>query len=513
MSTPVSLKPLWSKFSYFDHQTEGINWMLKKELEGTDVPTRDEKSEVKVYGGLQCDDMGLGKTIQVIATMTHNPQPKTLLFAPLAMIQTWTDVCIHAGMVVYHASTGAKSESESRKDDTGHWIQMNNDKESVPTYLLRKRPSVYITNYEKIYTDNRRFQLAWDRIVLDEAHKIRNGSGFLSYKIRKIPAKYRWAVTGTPLVNTKKDIVSLLAFIGVPYSPLFTWEPRYMSALPHLLIHRTLDSLRSVIASAPPVPLVFEEALEFTTDEEEEFYFGIQGATETLLKYSAEALTTSAAFKLLLRLRQISVHPQVYINAKRRESPFYKRKNWLQASTKLSKIEDIIHNESDDGEVHKYIIFCQFNDEMELIRDYLSMGSLVDEENILMYNGSMNQKQRNAVLKKSKETEETTVMLIQLQAGGVGLNLQEYDRIIFVSPYWTAALMDQAVARAVRMGQTKQVHVYHLLLEAEKSGSINIDELINSKAEEKRWMLEDIFEKCADYLKELEEEEEEEADS
>jgi SNF2 family DNA or RNA helicase len=199
---------------------------------------------------------------------------------------------------------------------------------------------------------------------------------------------------------------------------------------------------------------------------------------------------------MLLRLRQISVHPQVYINAKRREHSLYTRNDWIDPSTKLYKIRDIIEAEAMDVEPHHYIIFCQFHDEMEIVKEYLQSTSLIDHDNILMYHGSLTQKQRSAVLTHSKQIVTTSVMLIQIQAGGVGLNLQEYDRIIFVSPYWTSALMDQAVARAVRMGQTRIVHVYHLLLEDEDEKSINIDGFINSKAEEKRDMLEELFAIC-----------------
>ena len=125
---------------------------------------------------------------------------------------------------------------------------------------------------------------------------------------------------------------------------------------------------------------------------------------------------------------------------------------------------------------------------------------LVADDNILLYNGSMNQAERQAVLRLSKATTETTVLLLQLQAGGVGLNLQEYDRIIFVSPWWTSALMDQAIARAVRMGQKEIVHVYHLRLLGESAAAgaaVNIDELINAKAEQKRKMLEKLFTLCS----------------
>jgi SNF2 family DNA or RNA helicase len=90
------------------------------------------------------------------------------------------------------------------------------------------------------------------------------------------------------------------------------------------------------------------------------------------------------------------------------------------------------------------------------------------------------------------------VLLLQLQAGGVGLNLQEYDRVVFVSPWWTSAMMDQAIARAVRMGQQSVVHVYHLTLKAEKEGSLNIDALIRHKADQKRQLLDRLFTICAE---------------
>ena len=81
------------------------------------------------------------------------------------------------------------------------------------------------------------------------------------------------------------------------------------------------------------------------------------------------------------------------------------------------------------------------------------------------------------------EGEKHQVLLIQLQSGGVGLNLQHFERIIFSGPWWTSALMEQAVARAVRIGQTKRVVVHHLLLKEEQG--LNIDTLMNEKAKEK----------------------------
>ena len=483
----TKIRPLWSDFSYFQHQLDGINWMLDKEINGTLVSNRDGTMNTRIFGGFQCDDMGLGKTIQITAAIVNNAKPSTLLIAPLAMIDTWSSVLQRAGCAVYEVDKGASNP----------WKLMNDPAAPIPRYFIKNRPAVYVSNYEKLYHNPTLFRREWDRVVLDEAHKIRNGDGEVARYARKIKAPIRWAVTGTPLVNSLKDVVSLLAFIGVPHSPLWRWEPRYLRILPNIVIHRSLNELRNVIKDAPPIPEIYNEILSFSTKAEEEFYFGVQGASDSLMKkYSKDLLSSAEAFKLLLRLRQISVHPQVYINAKRREDIGYSRDDWDDECTKLHKIKEII-SEDDDSRIHKYIVFCQFNDEMALIRQYLLNECLVEDENILLYNGSMTQKERTEVLAKSKETTETTVMLLQLQAGGVGLNLQEYDRIIFVSPWWTSALMDQAVARAVRMGQKEIVKVYHLRLAAEHESAINIDVMINAKAEEKRKMLEKLFAMCS----------------
>ena len=89
---------------------------------------------------------------------------------------------------------------------------------------------------------------------------------------------------------------------------------------------------------------------------------------------------------------------------------------------------------------------------------------------------------------KKSEGNQQDIFLIQLQAGGTGLNLQHYDRVIFSSPWWTAALMDQALGRALRIGQVNTVHVYWLHLSVETT--FNIDQFIEEKATTKRSLAE-----------------------
>jgi SNF2 family DNA or RNA helicase len=333
---------------------------------------------------------------------------------------------------------------------------------------------------------------------MDEAHKIRNPDGQMAIYARRLHAPLRWAVTGTPLVNEWRDVVSLLAFLGVPCSPLWRWEDHLTDVLPHLVLHRSLEALRGILTDAPPYPIVEHMKLPFLTEKEREFYLSVQSAE---MASPEDHLTSQEAFLLILRLRQISVHPQVYIQAKRRENRRYPRPDWNGPSTKLVALRDILLRDdwsTPVAEPHKYIIFCQFKEEMELIHEYLDSLELFASPNILEYDGSLTQEQRERVLTHSKKATEPTALLLQLQAGGVGLNLQECDRIIFISPWWTSALMDQAIARAVRMGQKRVVRVYHLEGEAEETeeNTIFIDHMIDQKAEEKRGMLRDLFALC-----------------
>jgi SNF2 family DNA or RNA helicase len=185
-----------------------------------------------------------------------------------------------------------------------------------------------------------------------------------------------------------------------------------------------------------------------------------------------------------MRLRQISIHPQVYIGARKKEWRTYGRPDWDDPSTKFVKLKELIERQS--SVPHRWLVFCHFHEEMELLQDYLMMECPLIRE-CSLYHGGMSQKEREEALETSKEMligNQQEVLLVQLQSGGVGLNLQHCDRIVFMGPWWTAALMDQAIGRAVRIGQTEQVEVHRLILKEE--ASMNIDKKMLMAAERKR---------------------------
>jgi SNF2 family DNA or RNA helicase len=253
-------------------------------------------------------------------------------------------------------------------------------------------------------------------------------------------------------------------------------------------LQRTVSQIRELLPGVLPCePEVFNHYLDFTTPAEETFYRGIQGCISEELEnlMCQDRMDMSIFLGLVMRLRQISTHPQVYINARKKQlGKDYIRKDWAEDSTKTDKIIDIMRAEKSP---HGYVIFCHFKDEMDIIKKRLDKEMCVG--NILMYNGSMTPEERSSVIETSElsvknDTYCHTVLLVQIQSGGTGLNLQHMDRVIFTSSWWTAALMDQAVGRVVRLGQSKPVHVHYLLFK--ETTSLNIDTYINTRVEKKR---------------------------
>jgi SNF2 family DNA or RNA helicase len=261
-------------------------------------------------------------------------------------------------------------------------------------------------------------------------------------------------------------------------------------AVKEACMYRSMAEMRSVLPELPAAPVVTKEVLKFDTPEEEEFYRGIQGITVRAWKASKHESNMSK-LALLMRLRQISVHPQVYIKSlKDSFGGLYKRNDWTTPSTKFNFIRSKIESAAKPA---KWIIFCQFHEEISLLRSFLSSSLAVRD--IYEYHGKMSMEEKNETIKATHtpltEDGRSDVLLLQLQSGGVGLNLQHFSSIIFVSPWWTNALMEQAIGRAVRIGQKYMVDVTILSFKGENC--MNIDERMLERGFEKRAMMEDLF--------------------
>lgn len=449
-----TVKPLWPDFSYKSHQTTAVEWMLKRE-------------SAEESGGLLCDEMGLGKTMEVLGTIKNSKKSQTLLLCPKAVIPQWL-------------AAAEKSQMNCMIIEADVW--------HMTAPFKSRQPFLFITNYEKIVSKPTKFQRLWDRVVLDESHRAKNKNGQLWKSIDKLERKTLWCVTATPIINDLVDIRNLFGLVGYDTQKLTNYL--YLcKTMGEACLHRSMEMMRPVLKELPARPYLTTETLNFVTDEEAEFYRGIQGNIMRRWKALAHD-NILARLALLIRLRQLSLHPQVYINARRKTWAGYERDDWSESSTKFNALRTKL--EQPGCPPARWIVFCQFHDEMDLLTSYLSTSPAVST--VLSYHGGLTDKRKAEVLEETKTPlgdKGHQVLLLQLQSGGVGLNLQHFSKIVFMSPWWTAAMMDQAIGRAVRIGQEKTVEVTMLVLKEEET--MNIDVAMLEKADTKRGMLERLF--------------------
>jgi SNF2 family DNA or RNA helicase len=455
----MELPILWPGFTYKPHQKEGVKWLLEREKK---TPS----------GGIVCDEMGLGKTIQLLALLKTEQKTHTLLIAPVAVLSQWEDAARRCGITVLRPSKGRFHRE---------W--------KIQGTFRPLAPKIYLIGYEMARNSPQFLNIVeWTRLICDEAHRLASKKSALSSMVFTIRAPTKWLLTATPIVNSTKDIVNLLTIVGVTVSKS---PAELLPTVREYVMARSMEDLRGSDVVAPPAPEIHREVLPFTSEEEEEFYKGMTGAIVKRWKALDDEVGGSNALlklRLFMRLRQLSVHPQVYIDSRRAANPAQDRPDWVGSSTKFDAIQRLLKEPSEKP--HKWIIFCHFHAEMELLKKTLEASPLVGR--VFLYNGTLGQSERKAVIAATHEPSTTTdVLLIQLQSGGVGLNLQHFDRIIFSGPWWTSALMEQAVGRAVRIGQAEVVHVYHLVLKEEEA--LNIDQYMLNKADEKGSLCKEIL--------------------
>lgn len=450
------LKTLWPDFSYKPHQITGIHWMLAQEAD-----------KDFLQGGFLCDEMGLGKTYEILGTIKNSRLAETLIICPLSVVMQWMDALKKTKFNIFGLAKNKQS-----------WEALRPVK---PT-----QKSIYLAHYDAVksrhYVVNDR---VWNRIVFDEAHRLKNPRSKLYQHASELEAEVKWIVTATPIVNSLKDASTLFMVLGMPEDLAPTSQEGLLPLVRAKALCRTVDELRDEMPELPRAIDTHIHELDFLTEEEQTFYRSVHGPLVQQLNILMEEGSDQwQILKLLLVLRQLSIHPQVYINGRKKQSKHYFRDDWTGQTTKFAQLGRLIEDQADTE--HKWILFCHFHDEIDILAKFLK--GLPRVRTVYKYSGKLTQEQRDEIVQKSKAPfsgEKTTdIMLVQLQSGSVGLNLQHFDRVAFLSPWWTAALMDQAIGRAVRIGQEKRVEVHHLRLREEVV--MNIDRMMIDKVDSKR---------------------------
>ena len=424
------------------YQHEGVKWLVAREM----APVNS--------GGFLCDEMGLGKTVQLIATMLANPKARTLIIVPKSIVGQWcSEVAKFAPSLKTHAFDGAKRHLPAE----GSWP----DIVVAPYSVLAERKGGGRCALLRI---------AWDRVILDEGHEIRNRKSKTHVACMEIRAPIRWVVSGTPVFNSIKDFVALCAFVGIPRDVVQGYTDTVRETY---VLRRTKADVARHNKRLELPPCDFQNLELEMYPEEADLYRDVfaqgQDVVRSVFRSGNVAMHQMELLEALLRARQVMTWPQLYLDGiatKMELDP----EPWTGRSRKMETLMESIKAHPKE----KTLVFTQFMGEMDRIQELLAA------EGIPTYriDGSVAKEQREERIHAFKTSVNASVFLIQIKAGGVGLNLQEATRVYITCPSWNPATELQAIARSHRTGQTQRVVVRRLIYTGEEGAFNSVEESI-----------------------------------
>jgi len=404
------------------YQHTGVRWLANRE------------SDPQFSGGFLCDEMGLGKTVQMLALMCVHPK-KTLIIVPKSIVTQWRD---EIAKFTPHLSVNVF-------DGPGRLLK-DADVTIAPYSLLPTRLHQPVSPL---------LSVSWERVILDEGHEIRNKRSKTHIAACALRAKTRWILTGTPIFNSMKDFANLCGFLGHSRNDVQSNPAGFRNL--YVLRRTKLDvSMHNKRLELPPCD--FQNIEIEMYDEEAELYQNVydraQGVIRNVMRSGNQGMHQMDILEALMRTRQVMTCPQTYFDgiAKQMETP---REEWTGRSKKIETLIDLIKSHPKE----KTLIFYNFTGEMMEIKKRL------EGREMYRIDGKMDKTQKDAGIEAFKKSTivPAPVFLIQMKAGGVGINLQEATRIYITAPSWNPSTELQAIARAHRTGQTQKVTVRRLV--------------------------------------------------
>lgn len=429
-------------YSLYPHQVKGIEFMTNIE-------------QTYARGGVLADEVGLGKTIQTIGLLLERPG-HTLIAGPLAVVPQWAEKLRtilpedRFTVVVHHGKTRLTNVVDFLNAQT----QMGKTGIVVTSLgLMTRMGAIHVAT--------------WDRLVIDEAHYARNPRTNLFKKCKNLQATSKWMLSATPVQNKTEDLMSLLR-IACKLNGRTTNIEKIKKLRDVFLLRRTKEEIKQTLP-----PLTIENKIcRFLEEDEEQFYSLVEQSTREAFneEMKGNAGNTILILELLLRLRQCTLHPQMVIDGYKKKGIFNQElPEWDAKTTKVHYLEKIVKKELAKSPDQRTIIFCQFHKEINLIQEMLTENGFTSE----VYSGKTDQETRQDILSGLLSPQ---FLIIQIRAGGAGLNLQEYNRVFITSPDWNPSNEFQAIGRAHRNGQKKPVKVTRLILHWSKKYMKQLDE-------------------------------------
>ena len=406
------------------YQREGVLWLLSMENQASGV-----------RGGILADEMGLGKTVQLVAAMLGNPKPRTLIIVPKSIITQWAEeINRFAPNLTINIYDGP--ERKMKEADV-----------TIAPYTL------LTTKGGKADAKTPLHMVQWDRVILDEAHEIRNNKSKLFKGVCRLQTQIKWIVTGTPVFNSMEDFVSLCTFLGLSKVVVQGMTQKVKDIY---ILRRTKEDLAQISERLRLPPCHFENVeLDMYPDEKQLYEIVFLEAQETIRDAFRHAQSLNAKnmviLEALLRARQVMIHPPLYLEGIAKQTGT-KAEKWVGRSKKMETLFEMIKSHPSE----KTLIFCQFRGEMNHIQKNM-------ERPVFRIDGSVPKEERVKQIEGFKKAAPGAVFIIQIRSGGQGLNLQEATRVYITGPSWNPATELQAVGRSHRTGQTNPVYVKKLV--------------------------------------------------
>jgi SNF2 family DNA or RNA helicase len=354
--------------------------------------------EKKYGGGLLADEMGLGKTLQIISMMIANPKSLNLIVCPASLVKQW------------------ETEINKFAPSIKVWTKFDD------TMNFKEDQNVIVVSYNKMNQITILRILEYDRVICDEAHYFRNKKSKTFKSLDAVRSTIRWALTGTPIQNYKSDLFSIFKFLRKSES-LERCISKYM-------LRRTHDGLKFNLPN-------INHSIKFISVHNQELFDMIE--TNDYMHH----------LEKVLRLKQACIIPHQTLKSIGDKYSSICDSDDDMDKIKLLKLNKVVRDVSSNVGA-KTIIFSYFRNEIRYLHNKLK-GKI----NIDYIDGSTPPSKRKDII----DSKDYDALIIQINAGGTGLNLQHYNNVIFTGPQWNPTLEQQAVARVYRIGQTKDVTV------------------------------------------------------
>jgi len=443
---PENLRPSISLRTYQQH---GLNWLAFLQRFS--------------LNGILADDMGLGKTLQTLTVIERarelsQSQLPALIICPASVMLNWRSEILkflhRSEVVVYHG--------------TSRHSLLGRIRESVSP-RNRSRSSLYvITSYDTARIDcDELNRIPWLYVVVDEGHNLKNPDAQRTRAIKTIAGQHKLALTGTPIQNKLEELWSLFDFAMPGYlGNRNAFRQRYSTGnrVDWAAVEQTLKPrikpfylrrLKADVAKDLPDKIIVDTSVELTPRQVKLYKQAISSTEYRKLVEELDAKGIGRSqpqiLAVLTKLRNICNHPVLL------------KDDWdpsdakVEESGKLEHLQELMEEvvESD----HRALLFSQSTRVLDIVEHHFAHWGVRS----LRIDGSTAPTKRAALAKEFNDNDEIHCFLLSTKAAGTGLNLIGADTVIFYDHDWNPANDNQAMDRAYRIGQTRNVTIYRLI--------------------------------------------------